>query len=244
MRAICRSLSLFDPLPEIERRLEEFRPHLVKSYGSLVEELYTHLLSTRRSFHRPNVVTYTGDPISDPVLQLLREELGIAVLSVYQTVDLGVVGWECERQCGHHLNVDLCPIRILDDNRCEVPVGERGQVVGSNLVNRGTVLLNYVLGDLAGRLPRPCGCGRALPLLSLVQGRSTDWLRSASGHRIHPQAVRAILSPMEEIRRYQLVQERPGHVRVVAVTAPEADRDDVRTRIVARGSAAAGPARR
>lgn len=232
LRVICRNFSLFDPPAEVAPRLDEFRPHLVKSYGSFVEELYTHLVSTRRSFHRPNVVTYAGDPISAPVLRLMREELGIAVLSVYQTVELGIVGWECERQSGHHLNVDLCAIRILDDNRREVPVGESGQVVGSNLVNRGTVLLNYMLGDLAGRLPEPCGCGRALPLLSHVQGRSTDWLRSASGRPIHPQAVRGILSPLEEIRRYQLVQERPGHVRVVAVATPEADREELRTRIV------------
>ena len=232
LRAVCRPLSLFDPPTEIARRIEEFRPHLVKSYGSFVEELYTHLVTTHRSFHKPNVVAYAGDPISPSVLRLMRDELGIAVLSVYQTVELGIVGWECERQCGHHLNVDLCPIRILDDNRRPVPVGESGEVVGSNLVNRGTMLLNYLVGDLAGRLPEPCGCGRALPLLSSVQGRSTDWLRSASGRPIHPQAVRGILSPLEEIRRYQLVQERPGHVRVVAVTKPETDRDQLRTRIV------------
>ena len=197
----------------------------------LRQELYTHLVTTtlvsqaeRRHLCR--------EPISPSVLRLMRDELGIAVLSVYQTVELGIVGWECERQCGHHLNVDLCPIRILDDNRRQVPVGESGEVVGSNLVNRGTMLLNYLVGDLAGRLPEPCGCGRALPLLSSVQGRSTDWLRSASGRPIHPQAVRGILSPLGEIRRYQLVQERPGHVRVVAVTMPETDRDQLRTRIV------------
>ena len=101
----------------------------------------------------------------------------MAVLSVYQAVEIGIIGWECERQCGHHLNVDLCPIRILDSDRRELPIGESGQVVTSNLVNRGTVLLNYMLGDLATRLPEPCGCGRSLPLLSHVQGRTTDWLR-------------------------------------------------------------------
>ena len=54
-------------------------------------------------------------------------------------------------------------------------------MVVSNLVNRGTVLLNYRVGDLAARLPEPCGCGRALPLLSEVQGRRTEWLESSSG---------------------------------------------------------------
>ena len=95
-----------------------------------------------------------------------------------------------------------------------------------------------MLGDLARRLPEPCGCGRSLPLLSDVEGRSTDWLRSASGRPIHPQTLRGILRAVEGVRRYQLVQERPGHVRVVAVAAPGADREEIRARVVGRGPAA------
>ena len=232
LREILRSFSLFDLPAEIAPRLEEFRPHLLFSFGSYIEELYIHLVSERRSFHRPNVVIYTADPVSEPVRRLMREELGIAVLSVYQTAEMGRIGWECERQCGHHLNVDLCPIRIVDSDRREVPVGESGHVVASNLVNRGTVLLNYLPGDLARRLPEPCACGRTLPLLSQVQGRTTDWLRSGSGHPLHPHSVRDFMRRVEGIRRYQLVQERPGHVRVVTVTAPGANREEIRARIV------------
>jgi phenylacetate-CoA ligase len=231
-REILRFFSLFDLPAEIGPRLDEFRPHILFSFGSYVEELYVHLISERRSFHRPNVVIYTADPISAPVRRLIREELGIAVLSIYQAAEMGRIGWECERQRGHHLNVDLFPIRILNSDRLEVPVGDTGQVVVSNLINRGTVLLNYMLGDLASRLPEPCECGRTLPLLSHVEGRSTDWMRSASGRPIHPQSLRGFIRHVKGIRRYQLVQERPGHVRVVAVPAPEADREQIRSHIV------------
>jgi phenylacetate-CoA ligase len=235
VRAICRCFSVFDAPAKIAPRIDEFRPHLVKGYGSYVEELYTHLASKGGSFHRPNVVLYAGDPISDPARRLLAEDLGIAVVSVYQAVEVGIIGWECERQCGHHLNLDLYPIRVVDSNRREVPIGDIGQVVSSNLVNRGTVLLRYVLGDMARRLPNSCRCGRSLPLMSLVEGRTTDWLRSASGRPVHPQAVRSVISQMQGVRRYQLVQERPGHVKVVAVTAPGADREEIRSAAVAAG---------
>src|SRR5215211_3293689 len=155
----------------------------------------------------------------------MAEDLGISLVSLYQAVEVGIIGWECEHHCGHHLNVDLCPIRVVDSNQRGVPIGETGQVVASNLVNRGTVLLNYVLGDLVRQLAEPCRCGRSLPLLSLVEGRATDWLRSASGRPVHPQTLRSVMSRMEGVRRYQLVQERPGHVKVVAVAATGADRE-------------------
>jgi phenylacetate-CoA ligase len=226
------NLSLFEPPEQLARELDAFRPHLVKSYGSLIEALYTHLLAQGRSFHRPRAVSYTGDAVSEPLRRVLREELGMAVLGIYQAVESGVIGWQCERQGGYHLNEDLCPIRIVDDDGRELPQGEAGDVVVSNLVNRGTVVLNYRVGDVAARLPDRCECGRVLPLLSEVQGRRTEWLASRSGEPVHPQALRSILRSVDGVRRFQLVQKEPGHVRVVTVIAPDASPDAVRARIV------------
>src|SRR5215210_4156869 len=61
LRALSLNLCLFEPPERLARELDAFRPHLVKSYGSLIEALYTHLLAEGRSFHRPRAVSYTGD---------------------------------------------------------------------------------------------------------------------------------------------------------------------------------------
>ena len=232
LRARVLNISLFDDPADIARKLEAFRPHLVKSYGSMIEALYTHQLAQPRRFPRPKALTYTGDPVAEPLLHTLREELGIAVLGVYQAVEAGVIGWQCDRQAGYHQNLDLCPVRIVDAEDRDLPVGEPGQVVVSNLVNRGTVVLNYRLGDLAARLPERCGCGRILPTLSDVQGRRTDWLESRAGTPVHPQLLRSVVRAMDGVRRFQLVQDEPGRVLVVTVVAPDAGREDIRSRIV------------
>jgi phenylacetate-CoA ligase len=232
IRALVLNLSLFEPPASLARQLDAFRPHLVKSYGSLIEALYAHLLAERRDFHRPRAVSYTGDAVSEPMRRIMREQLGIAVLGIYQAVEAGVIAWQCERQGGHHLNIDLCPIRIVDSDSRELPHGQAGDVVVSNLVNRGTFVLNYRLGDVAARLPERCECGRVLPQLSDVQGRRTEWLESRSGQPIHPQTLRAIIRAVDGVRRFQLVQEEPGQVRVMAVVAPDASQDGIRSHIV------------
>ena len=43
LRVVCRTFSLFEPPAEIAPRIDEFRPHLIRGYGSYIEELYTHL---------------------------------------------------------------------------------------------------------------------------------------------------------------------------------------------------------
>jgi hypothetical protein len=48
--------------------------------------------------------------------------------------------------------------------------------------------------------------------------------------------LRSILRKLTGVLRYQLQQERPGHVRILVVASPGADADDVRAAIEA-GSA-------
>ena len=101
-----------------------------------------------------------------------------------------------------------------------MPRGEPGDIVVSNLVNRGTVLLNFRIGDVAAMLPYRCACGRSLPLISHVQGRSDDWLELSSGQLVHPHVVLGVFKFDERIWQYQLVQESPVVVTVNIVAAP------------------------
>jgi phenylacetate-CoA ligase len=224
-------LSILDPPAANVPRLNAFRPHVIKSYGSYVEALFTYLSSTGVPFHRPRVVLYGSDPLSDRVRRLIEDDLDIEVLSIYATIEAGQIGFECEEHSGYHLNIDLAPVRVIDSEGRDLEPGEQGEVVVSNLVNRGTVLLNYLPKDLAAALPGRCPCGRNLPLLSFVEGRADDWLQDSRGRPIHPQLFRAIVRTEPEILRYQLVQETRGRFRVGLVVTPGCERQFLEARV-------------
>jgi phenylacetate-CoA ligase len=162
---------------------------------------------------------------------LITETFGIPVLSGYGAYEAFSLGFECTEHLGYHLNIDLCPVRVIDSTGREAPVGEPGEVVISNLINRGTILLNYRLGDLSSRLPGPCPCGRTLPLLSFVQGRVGDWLLMPSGERLHPQTVPEVLDVEREVIRYQAVQTAPTRLTVKLVVGADSDRAAVKKRV-------------
>ena len=174
--------------------------------------------------HWPRVAVYHSDALAAPARRLIEEHFGIEVLTFYSAVEAATIGFECERHMGLHLNCDLNPVRIVGDDGEELPDGESGEVVVSNLVNRATVLLNYRLGDVAAKLPGPCPCGRSLPLLSFLEGRVGDWIRARDGEAVHPQAVRTLFTEEEHVWRYQVVQRSLSHFAIALVTAPECDR--------------------
>ncbi len=224
-------LSVLDPPAVNAEQIDRHAPDVIDSFGSYLEALFVHLLQSGREVRLPKVVVTSSDTLSEPVRRLIGDELGIPVMSVYRTVEAFSIAFECERHRGLHVNVDLCPLTIADSDGRPVAPGESGDVLISNLVNRGTVLLNYRIGDLASYRPEACSCGRSLPLLSFLEGRSDDWLRSVAGQRVHPQAVRKPISEIGGIMRYQVVQHEATRVDVAVVAAPDADRDAVRARV-------------
>jgi phenylacetate-CoA ligase len=230
IRTVHQVFSLFTPPKELAAEIERFEPDMITAYGSAIEALFAILLAREDPGHLPSVVVYAADSLSERMRAEISA-LGVNVLSVYQAVEMPTIGFECEQHVGHHLNVDLCPLRLVDAEGCTAGSGVRGDVVASNLVSRGTVLLNYRLGDTARSVPGSCACGRSLPLISWIDGRTSEWLRTAAGESVHPQTFRSILRKVPGVLRYQLQQERPGHVRILVVAAPGADADHVRVSV-------------
>jgi len=217
-------LSMLDSPEKNARLINKFKPDVVQGYGSYLEILFPVLADIGSSFHLPRVVIHTSDMLSGSARNLIEKELNILVLSTYQAVEAFEIGFECEYHQGFHLNVDLYPVRIVDAEGRTLEPGDSGEVVISNLVNRATVLLNYRIGDIAALLPGRCTCGRSLPLLSLLEGRTDDWIELASGRILHPQAVHTIVKNEEKVWQYQVVQKSPTCFTVKLVAASTCDR--------------------
>lgn len=231
-----RYLSLLDSPERVVAEINSFQPDVIYSYGSFLGILFHHLSHAAPGTlaHRPKILTYTSDGLSDSVRRLIGEKHNLPIFSTYQAVEAFKIGFECERHGGVHLNADLYPLRIIGPSGQTLPPGESGEVVLSNLVNGGTVLLNYRLGDIACLLPDPCPCGRSLPLLSFPQGRSDDLIELPSGRIIHPQAIRAVFFDEMGVLEYQVVHEGGVRFRISLLTAPTCDRAATREQIARR----------
>lgn len=238
----ARALRTMAEAPEdIARDLAAIRPDVVLSYGSYLERLAEVLEHGRGSYFLPAVLAYGGDAMSAVGRERIVRGLGIRVWSSYQAVECTKIGFECEHHTGLHVHADLCALRIVDGEGRTVPDGTSGEVVISNLVNRGTVLLNYRLGDQAALSPGACPCGSALPLLGFPEGRIEDWFSVPSGERIYTQRLRALFTDEVDVRRYQIVQESVAAVRVAIVAAESADRAALAARVAGALRAVLGP---
>jgi len=233
MRIKREFISLIDPPERQAAAIEAFRPDVLHGFGATLALLFAYYEASGPPVHPPKVVTFSSDALADPARRLIEERYGIPVFGTYQAIEAFKIGFECRRHRGYHLNVDLYPVRIVDAQGQPAPDGETGEVVISNLVNRATVLLNYRLGDLAAVSAEPCPCGRSLPLMPSLEGRSSEVVELPSGRLVDPYAVRTVFVGEDDVRLYQVVQRTPAHFAVAIVAAAGTDRDGLRARIAA-----------
>ncbi|HKW81279.1 MAG TPA: hypothetical protein VJQ49_09745, partial [Casimicrobiaceae bacterium] len=235
-----RYASLLDAPSATVDQINDFRPDVLHSYGSHLAILFGHLARSATPMHLPAVVTYTSDRLTPSVRALIEQRFGIPVFTTYQAVEAFKIGFECEHHRGLHLNIDLYPLRVVDGAGRDLVPGQTGEVIVSNLVNRGMVLLNYRLGDIVALLPGACPCRRSLPMLSYPHGRTDDLIELSSGRIVHPQAIRGVFNEEHLIWEYQVEHLTDAHFRVALLASQDCDRIAARARVVEKFAAIFG----
>jgi phenylacetate-CoA ligase len=204
-----RSVESTQPLDRIIEEINKLRPDVIRGNGSEVELLVRHVAATGTRMHLPRVFIYGSDMMTQEAKDLIEHELGVPLLSHYNATEAFQIGYLCEERRDFHLQMDLCHLMVVTADGTKATPRERGEVVITNLVNRGTVLLNYRLGDVAARLEERCSCGRTFPLLSQLEGRVEDVIYLEDGRIVLPRLVWDVVKKHPGVAQYQLVQLEP-----------------------------------
>lgn len=209
LRPRVRVIPIATPLPEVLRRLADWSPVVYRMYGSYAEAVFRTAAADGLPLHLPKVLVYSGDAMSDAGRAFIEERFGIPVVSRFSAVEAPRIGFMCEERTGFHLHEDLCHVRLIGPAGEDVAEGDRGEVVVSNLVNRGTVLLNYRLGDYARLGDGSCPCGRTFRRLEKLEGRVGEILHLGPGELVHQYALWHALAQLDDVVNFQLVQLEP-----------------------------------
>lgn len=206
--------------------LERARPDVVLGPGSWIAAIF-EALATMPGRHLPRLVVFGGAVLPEPARRLIEEDLGIPVHSRYNAGESLKIGYFCEQRDGFHVHEDLCHVEIVDGDGRPLPEGEEGDVVIANLVNRGTVLLRYRLGDRARLVFEPCPCGRTSPRIVGLDGKTNPLIQLPDGSALHARGLWGVIKAHDGVRRYQLVQQAADRFRLQLETVDRETYDRV-----------------
>jgi len=217
-----RVLSIFEPVSKNVEALNEFKPHIIYSYGSYLTLLMRHLLGGEEGDikFKPRVVTFCADALNPKARKLIEDTFDCPVFGLYGAGEALGMGFECELHHGYHMCVDAYPINVIDENGDPVGEGESGEIVVSNLTNKAMVILNYRLGDRVRMGGNDCSCGCRLPMIKEIEGRSDDVI-VLEDKLILPDYFLAKFREKEYVYQYQVIQEDLHNLRVTVIPSKE-----------------------
>ena len=115
------------------------------------------------------------------------------------------VAFECIYKNDMHVWEDAYILEIIDPETGEqLPDGEQGEVVLTNLVRSAMPLFRYRTRDLAYVSPEPCRCGRTHRRLSRIQGRTDDML-IVGGVNVFPSQIEEVIMAIPEVGTNYLI---------------------------------------
>ena len=161
------------------------KPAVLRGYTTALVELARHVCVNGRRIPELRAVLTTAEQSLAWQRDLLQRAFSAPVFDQYGCGEVQGVAYECPAHTGLHIALEHAVVEIVDEAGNRKPPGEAGRVALTGLDNLATPFIRYLNGDEAALLPEPCPCGRGLPLMSPVRGRTADMIYGVNGQRAH-----------------------------------------------------------
>ena len=200
------------------------RPRMLFGYPSALSHIARHAQERGVAMNDLGikVAFVTSERLYDEQRKLISQVFGCPVANGYGGRDAGFIAHECPSG-GMHLTAEDVIVELVDAQGQPVPVGQAGEIVVTHLATGDFPFIRYRTGDVAVMDDRRCICGRSLPMLKEIQGRTTDFVVTADGAVMHGLALIYILRDLPGLRSFKVVQHSRNNTEVLLV--PDASFD-------------------
>jgi phenylacetate-CoA ligase len=198
--------------------LRSQRPRMLFGYPSALSHIARH--AQQRGLRMDElgirVAFVTSERLYDEQRALIERVFGCPVANGYGGRDAGFIAHECPLG-GMHITAEDIIVELVDTQGRAVPAGLAGEIVVTHLATREFPFIRYRTGDVAVLDERACRCGRGLPMLKEIQGRTTDFVIATDGTVLHGLALIYVLRDMAGVQGFKVIQEDLRDVTVLLV---------------------------
>ena len=160
----------------------------------------------------------------------LKKIFNCPVANEYGTCEAGIIAFECPRG-SMHITAENVYLEIINESKIAQEPDCEGRIVVTSLRNFGFPLIRYDIEDFGALSERECTCRIRLPLLQRINGRTSDFVLTNSGKKIHSEFFsylnRELLSRGYALKEFKIVQKEINELNVYLLKEEEANKKAV-----------------
>jgi len=192
------------------------RPKMVFGYPSSISYIAAYAEAQGKKLNNigVKVVFVTSEKLYDHQRLVIERVFGCKVANGYGGRDAGFIAHECPSG-NMHITAEDIIVEIIDQQGKVVPMGQSGEIVVTHLATKMFPFIRYKVGDVGTLTNDKCACGRGLPILEEISGRTTDFIVAKNGSVMHGLALIYILRDLPGVTEFKIVQESIDLTRVI-----------------------------
>lgn len=208
--------------------LRRQRPRMLFGYPSALNHIARHAKARGVAMDDLGIAVafVTSECLYDEQRAAIGEVFGCRVANGYGGRDAGFIAHECPSG-SMHISAEDIIVELIDQSGHSVPPGQPGEIVVTHLATRDYPFVRYRTGDIGVMDGAACACGRGLPRLSEIQGRSTDFVIADDGTVMHGLSLIYVIRDLAGVKSFKVTQETRRLTRVELVTEATFDPNTV-----------------
>lgn len=196
-----------EKLDDFVLQIQHIRPKMLFGYPSALTHIASH--AEKKGIQLDNlgvkVAFVTSERLYDHQKEKIQSVFGCPVANGYGGRDAGFIAHQCPHG-GMHITAEDIIVEIIDAQGRVLPTGELGEIVVTHLATRDFPFIRYRTGDMGILSDKTCTCGRGLPMLEEIQGRTTDFVVARDGTVLHGLALIYVLRDLEGVDAFKIIQ--------------------------------------
>lgn len=193
-------------LASYAKRITKYKPKFLRGYPSAIYVFANYLNKAGISNITPDGIFTTAEMLLPQHREVIENQFMCKVFDQYGCYDGGPQAMECSEHCGYHISTEKVIMESLGEDNRPVLAGQPGEIVSTDLYNYTMPFIRYAVGDRGIISGEQCLCGRGLPLMKSIEGRTTDLITFSNGVTLFGPALTLVFKDCC-IRQYQLIQE-------------------------------------
>lgn len=195
-------------------QLRKFNPNIIYGFTSAIHQFADFVWEKKLNTHKNNIkaVLATGEPLFTYQREFVERVLKSRVYVEYGCAEFGPIAYECPH-AKLHLMAENSYVEIECDGQFSAE--GKGDLILTELNNFGMPIIRYKIGDVGVVSNATCECGRGLPQIEEISGRSIDFIKTPDGRIIH--GIYFDYLPkyfLGEIKQFQVIQEDNYTIRI------------------------------
>lgn len=187
------------------REIRKLSPAYIQTRPSQLNLLVKECQAAGTRFDGLRAIFCLSEVVPDTLRQACHDVLGATLVECYSCAEMGYLALQCPDTGKLHVQSETVRVEVLRADNALCAIGEIGRVVVTSLHNYAMPLIRYELGDEA-EVGAACACGRGLPVIEKIVGRTQDYLILPSGDPIRANTYHNRIAAMPAILEFQIVQ--------------------------------------